>query len=206
MVLKTLKSTLIQGYDNIGFLMLANLLFLTGFVTIFLIPVAVLILSSLTEAVIKGKIPDWRSEIKLAGRYWVRGGSLALVSLLISVILAADCYFLLIVRKTHPWLGHLFLGLVLCLLIIWLLMQIYMVPMFLSHRLLIIPTFKMAFLLVIDNFGISLAFGGLFLLITALMLFSGVGTLLFMFSLNLLLQNQIFVSVMEKYHGQHNAG
>ncbi len=206
MVLKVLKSTLIQGYDNIGFLMLANLLFLTGSVTIFLIPVTVLILSSLTGAVIKGKIPDWRSELKLAGRYWVRGGLLALGSLLISVILAADCYFLLMVRKSHPWLGHLFLGLVLCLLIIWLLMQIYIVPMFLSQGLLIIQTFKRSFLLVIDNFGISLAFGGLFLLITALMLFSGVGTILFMFSLNLLLQNQIFLNVMEKYHGQPNAG
>ena len=206
MVLKTLKSTLIHGYDNIGFLMLANLLFITGSVIIIMVPATVLVLSSLTGAVIKGKIPDWRSEIKLAGRYWARGGLLAVVSLLISVILAADCYFLLMVRKTHPWLAHLFLGLVLCLLIIWLLMQIYMVPMFLSQRLLIIQTFKKSFFLVIDNFGISLAFGALFLLITALMLLSGAGAMLFMFSLHLLLQNQIFVNVMEKYHGQHNAG
>ena len=206
MVLKTLKSTLIQGYDNIGFLMLANLLFITGSVIIFLIPVTVLILSSLTRAVIRGKIPDWRSEIKLAGRYWARGGLLALISTLITAIFFADCYFLFMVRKAHPWLAHLLLGLVLCLLIIWLLMQIYMVPMFLSQRLLLIQTFKKSFLLVIDNFGISLAFGGIFLLITALMLFSGVGTMLFMFSLQLLLQNQIFVNVMEKYHGQHNAG
>ena len=206
MVLKTLKSTLIHGYDNIGFLMLANLLFITGSVIIIMVPATVLVLSSLTGAVIKGKIPDWRSEIKLAGRYWARGGLLVLVSLLISVILAADCYFLLMVRKTHPWLAHLFLGLVLCLLIIWLLMQIYMVPMFLSQQLLVIKTFKKSFFLVIDNFGISLAFGALFLLITALMLLSGAGAMLFMFSLHLLLQNQIFVNVMEKYHGQHNAG
>jgi uncharacterized membrane protein YesL len=206
MVLKTLKSTLIQGYDNIGFLMLANLLFITGSVIVFLIPVTVLILSSLTGAVIKGRIPDWRSEIKLAGQYWVRGGLLSLVSFIITAILVADCYFLLMVRKTHPWLGHLLLGLVLCLLIIWLLMQIYMIPMFLSQRLLLIKTFKKSFLLVIDNFGISLAFGGIFLLITALMLVSGVGTALLLFSLHLLLQNQIFLNVMEKYHGQHNTG
>jgi uncharacterized membrane protein YesL len=206
MVLRTLKSSVIKGYDNIGFLMLANLLFVAGSVLIITIPVSVLIFSSLTGALIKGNIPDFRSEVKRARQYWVRGGMLALISLLITAIFVADCYILLMVRKTHPWLAHLLLGLVLCLLIIWLLMQIYMIPMFLSQRLLLIKTFKRSFLLVIDNFGISLAFAGIFLLITALMLVSGVGTVLFMFGLHFLLQNQIFVNIMEKYHGQHDSG
>ena len=204
--LKTLKSSVIKAYDNIGFLMLANLLFIVGLVMIITIPVSVLILSSLTGTLIKGNIPDLRFEVKRAGQYWVRGGLLALLTLLISAILAADCYFLLALRKIYPWLCYLFLGFTLCLIVIWLLMQIYMIPMFLSQSLLIMQTFKKSFLLVIDNFWVSLAFGGIFLLITAAMVFSGLGPVFLMFSLQFLLQNQIFANVMEKYHGQQSAG
>lgn len=206
MVLKTLKSVLIKGYDNIGFLMLANLLFIVGSVIILFIPVTILILSSLTGAVIRGKTPDWRSEIKLAGRYWARGGLLALISILITAILFADCYLLLAMRTAHPFIASLLLGAVLSLLIIWLLMQLYVIPMFLSQGLMIARTFKKSFLLVIDNFRVSLAFVGIFLFFLVIMIFSGIGPVFLMFSLQLLLQNQIFVNVMEKYHGQHEAG
>lgn len=205
MILRTLKSTMIVGYDHIGLLMAANLLFIAGSLPIVTIPVAVLSLSSLTRTLVEGGRPDFRSEVKLAGLYWGKGGLLALVFLIVSSILAADCLILLRMRGAYPWIARLALGVVLSLLTLWVLMQLYLVPMFLSQGLKIRRALKGSLILVIDNFGASLAFSALFLAITAVMLFTGAGPVFLMFSLHFLLQNQIFKTVMEKYHGPKSA-
>ena len=206
MVLKTMKSVLIKGYDNIGFLMLINLLFIAASALIITIPVTVLTLSALTRDLVDGKIPDVKGQLKQAITYFVKGGLLALLSVIITVVLVVDCYFLLNIRRGYPWVSHLLLGFVLCLLAIWLLMQIYIIPMFFSQNLVLAQTFKKTFLLVLDNFIPSLAFGGLFLAIIGLMMVTGVGPFLLLFSLLFLMQNQIFVNVMGKYHGQYSTG
>jgi uncharacterized membrane protein YesL len=206
MVLMTMKSVVIKGYDNIGFLMLTNLLFIAVSALIITIPVTVLILSALTGNLVNGKIPDVKGQLKQAITYFVKGGLLALLSVIITVVLVIDCYFLLNIRRGYPWVSHLLLGFILCLLAIWLLMQIYIIPMFFSQNLVLAQTFKRAFLLVLDNFIPSLAFGGLFLAIIGLMMVTGVGPFLLLFSLLFLMQNQIFVNVMEKYHGQYSTG
>ena len=199
-----MRSVLIKGYDNIGFLMLTNLLFIASSALIVTIPVTVLTLSALTRDLIDGKIPDVKGQMKQAKRYFLRGGLLTLFSGVITGVLVTDCYFLLTIRRGYPWVSHLLLGFILCLLAIWLLMQIYMIPMFLSQNLVLAQTFKRAFLLVLDNFIPSLAFGGLFLAVVGLMMVTGVGLLLLLFSLLFLIQNQIFVNVIEKYHGQYS--
>lgn len=204
MVIKTVRSVLIKGYDNIGFLMLTNLLFIASSALIITIPVTVLTLSALTQELVNGKIPDVKGHLKQAKRYFLRGGLLILFSGVITGAFVTDCYFLLTIRRVHPWVSHLLLGFILCLLAIWLLMQIYMIPMFLSQNLALIQTFKRAFLLVADNFIPSLAFGGFFLAVIGLMMVTGVGPLLLLFSLLFLMQNQIFVNVMEKYHGKYS--
>jgi uncharacterized membrane protein YesL len=199
-----MRSILIKGYDNIGFLMLTNLLFIASSALIITIPVTVLTLSALTQELVDGKIPDVKGQLKQAKRYFLRGGLLTLSSAVITGVLVTDCYFLLTIRRGYPWVSHLLLGFILCLLAIWLLMQIYMIPMFLSQNLVLAQTFKRSFLLVLDNFIPSLAFGGLLLAIIGLMMVTGVGPVLLLFSLLFLMQNQIFVSVMEKYHGQYS--
>jgi uncharacterized membrane protein YesL len=204
--MKTMKSVLVNGYDNIGFLMLTNLLFIAASALIITIPVSVLILSALTEALVNGKIPDVKSQLKQTKRYFLRGGLLTALSVIITGIFVMDFYFLFHVRRAHPWIANLFLGFILCLLAMWLLMQIYIIPMFLSQNLALAQTFKRAFLLLLDNFIVSLAFGGLFLAIIGLMMVTGVGPFLLLFSLLFLMQNQIFVNVMEKYHGQYSTG
>lgn len=201
-----MRSVLIKGYDNIGFLMLTNLLFVVSSALIITIPVTVLTLSALTRDLIDGKIPDVKGHLKQAKRYFLRGGFLTLFSCMITGVLVTDCYFLLTIRRGYPWVSHLLLGFILCLLAIWLLMQIYMIPMFLSQNLVLAQTIKKAFLLVLDNFIPSFAFGGLFLAIIGLMMVTGVGPLLLLFSLLFLMQNQIFVNVMGKYHGQYSTG
>jgi hypothetical protein len=205
MILRTLKSTMIIGYDHIGFLMIANLLFIAGSLPLVTISVTVLSLSSMTGSLIRGRNPDFRAEAARAGPYWGKGGLLALVCLLVSSVLAADCFILVRMREAHPWIAWLTLGFVLCLLTLWLLMQIYLVPMFLWRGFAIRGALKGSLLLVIDNFGASLAFGAIFLAITAVMLFSGAGPVFLMFSFQCLLQNQIFKNVMEKYHGPKSA-
>jgi len=199
-----MRSVLIKGYDNIGSLMLTNLLFIASSALIITIPVTVLTLSALTRDLIDGKIPDVNGQLKQAKRYFLRGGLLTLCSGVITGVLVTDCYFLLTIRRGYPWVSHLLLGFILCLLAIWLLMQIYLIPMFLSQNLVLAQTFKRAFLLVLDNFIPSLAFGGLFLAIIGLMMVTGVGPFLLLFSLLFLMQNQIFVNIMEKYHGQYS--
>ena len=206
MLLKTMKSVLIKGYDNIGFLMLTNLLFIAVSALIVTIPVTVLALSALTRDLVNGKIPDVKGHLKQTITYFVKGGLVALLSVIITVVLVVDCYFLLNIRRGYPWVSHLLLGFVLCLLAIWLLMQIYLIPMFLSQNLVLAQTFKKVLLLVLDNFILSLAFGGLFLAIIGLMMVTGVGPFLLLFSLLFLIQNQIFVNVMGKYHGQYSTG
>jgi len=201
-----MKSVLVNGYDNIGFLMLTNVLFIAAAALIVTIPVTVLILSALTGELVHGRIPDVKSQLKQVKRYFAKGGLLALLSVVITVVLVADCYFLLNIRRGYPWVSHLLLGFILCLLAIWLLMQIYIIPTFLSQNLALTQTFKRAFLLLLDNFIVSLAFGGLFLAIIGLMMVTGVGPFLLLFSLLFLMQNQIFVNVMEKYHGQYSTG
>jgi uncharacterized membrane protein YesL len=201
-----MRSVLIKGYDNIGFLMLTNLLFIVSSALIITIPVTVLTLSALSRDLIDGKIPDVRSQLKQAKRYFLKGGLLALSSAVITGVLVTDCYFLLAIRRGYPWVSHLLLGFFLCLLAIWLLMQIYMIPMFLSQNLLLAQTFKKAFLLVLDNFIPSFAFGGLSLAVIGLMVVTGVGPFLLLFSLLFLMQNQIFVNLMGKYHGQYSTG
>ena len=206
MVIKTLRSVFIKGYDNIGSLMLTNLLFIASSALIITIPVTVLTLSALTRDLIDGKIPDVNGQLKQAKRYFLRGGLLTLCSGVITGVLVTDCYFLLTIRRGYPWVSHLLLGFILCLLAIWLLMQIYMIPMFLSQNLALIQTFKKVFLLVLDNFIPSLAFGGLFLATIGLMMVTGVGPFLLLFSLLFLMQNQIFVNVIERYYGQYSNG
>jgi uncharacterized membrane protein YesL len=201
-----MKSVLLNGYDNIGFLMLTNLLFIAASALIITIPVAVLTLSALTRDLVDGKIPDVKGQLRQAKGYFLRGGLLTLISAVITGVLAADCYFLLHVTRAHPWIAFLFLGFVLCLLAVWLLMQIYIIPTFLSQNLALAQTLKRAFLLVVDNFIPSLAFGGLFLAIIGLMIVTGIGPFLLLFSLIFLMQNQIYVNVMEKYHGHYSAG
>jgi uncharacterized membrane protein YesL len=206
MVLRTMRSVLIKGYDNIGFLMLTNLLFIASSALIITIPVTVLTLSAFTRGLVDGKIPDLKGQLKQAKRYFLRGGLLTLSSAVITGVLVIDFYFLLTIRRGYPWVSHLLLGFILCLLAIWLLMQIYMIPMFLSQNLALTQTFKKVFLLVLDNFMPSLAFGGLFLATIGLLMVTGVGPVLLLFSLLFLMQNQIFVNVMEKYHGQYSTG
>ena len=201
-----MKSVLLNGYDNIGFLMLTNLLFVAASALIITIPVAVLTLSALTRDLVDGKIPNVKAQLRQTKRYFLRGGLLTLVYAVITGVLAADCYFLLHVRRAHPWTANLFLGVVLCLLAVWLLMQIYIIPTFLSPNLALAQALKRAFLLVADNFIPSLAFGGLFLAIIGLMIATGIGPFLLLFSLIFLMQNQIYVNVMEKYHGQYSTG
>jgi uncharacterized membrane protein YesL len=201
-----MRSVLIKGYDNIGFLMLTNLLFIASSALIITIPVTVLTLSAFTRDLIDGKIPDVKGQLKQAKRYFLRGGLLTLSSAVITGVLVTDFYFLLTIRRGYPWVSHLLLGFILCLLAIWLLMQIYMIPMFLSQNLALIQTFKKVFLLVLDNFMPSLAFGGLFLATIGLMMVTGVGPFLLLFSLIFLMQNQIFVNVIERYHGQYSNG
>lgn len=205
MVVKTIKSVLLNGYDNIGFLMLTNLLFIAVSALIVTIPVTVLTLSALTRDLVNGKIPNVKAQLRQTKRYLLRGGLLTLVSAVITGVLAADCYFLLHVGRVHPWIANLFLGFVLCLLAVWLLMQIYIIPTFLSQNLALAQTLKRAFLLVADNFIPSLAFGGLFLAIIGLMIVTGIGPFLLLFSLIFLMQNQIYVNVTEKYHGQYRS-
>lgn len=203
MIIKTMQSVLVKGYDNIGFLMLTNFLFIATSAFIITIPVTVLILSALTRDLANGKIPDSKVQLKQAKKYFVRGGLLSVFSVIITGILVADCYFLLNIRNAHPWIANLFLGFILCLLAIWLLMQIYIIPMFLSQNLVLTRTFKNAFLLVIDNFIVSLAFGALFFAIIGLMIVTALGPFILLFSLLFLMQNQIFVDIMNGYHGHH---
>ncbi len=201
-----MKSVLVNGYDNIGFLMLTNLLFIASSALIITIPVTVLTLSALTGELVNGKIPDVKGQLKQAKRYFLRGGLLILSSAVITGVLVTDCYFLVNIRRGYPWVSHLLLGFILSLLAIWLLMQIYIIPTFLSQNLALAQTFKKAFLLVADNFLLSLAFGGLSLAIIGVMMVTGVGPFLLLFSLLFLMQNHIFVNVMGKYHGQCSTG
>lgn len=201
MFVRTLKSTLFKGYDHIGFVMLANLIFVAASALIITIPITILLLSTLTGELSKGKVLDIKLQLKQAGKYFLKGGLLTVISIIITGILVTDCYFLLRIRILYPWIAHLFLGFILCLLAIWLLMQIYLIPMFHSQNLKIWPTLKKTFLIVIDNMMISIAFGSLLLATIGLMLVTILGPFLLMFSLLFLMQNQIFVNVMKKYHG-----
>ena len=201
MFVRTLKSTLFKGYDHIGFVMLANLIFVAASALIITIPITVLLLSALTGELSKGKVPDIKLQLKQAGKYFLKGGLLTVISIIITGILVTDCYFLLRIRILYPWIAHLFLGFILCLLAIWLLMQIYLIPLFHSQNLKLWPTLKKTFLIVIDNWMISIAFGSLLLAMIGLMLVTILGPFLLMFSLLFLMQNQIFVNAMEKYHG-----
>lgn len=196
-----MKSVLVKGYDNIGFLMLTNLLFVATSAFIITIPVTVLTLSALTRDLVNGKIPDSKAQLKQTKKYFVRGGLLSVFSVIITGILVADCYFLLSIRRAHPWIANLSLGFILCLLAIWLLMQLYVIPVFLSQNLVLIRTFKKAFLLVIDNFIVSLAFGVLFLAIIGLMVFTALGPFILLFSLVFLMQNQIVMDIIKEYDG-----
>ena len=203
MVIKTMKSVLVKGYDNIGFLMLTNLLFVAASALIITIPATVLIFSALTRDLVNGKIPDSKAQLKQAKRYFMRGGLLSIFSVIITGILVADCHFLFSIRRAHPWIANLLLGFILCLLAIWLLMQIYIIPMFLSQNLVLTRTFKNAFLLVIDNFIVSLAFGAFFLAIIGLMIVTALGPFILLFGLVFLMQNQVFVNIIKRYDGYY---
>ena len=108
-----MRSVLIKGYDNIGFLMLTNLLFIASSALIITIPVTVLTLSAFTRDVIDGKTPDVKGQLKQAKRYFLRGGLLTLSSAVITGVLVTDFYFLLTIRRGYPRVSHLLLGFIL---------------------------------------------------------------------------------------------
>lgn len=199
---RTIKEVLIAGYDHIGMLMVMNILFILASLPLITLPATIPMLSAAVSSLLKGERPSLKELWRDAGRYYRGGGLLILTTIGVTAILIADLYALGEMKNSHPHAAYLITGLVLCFLLIWLLMQLYVIPIFLAGGHSVFATFRKALLMVLDNFGLSLAFGATMLGVILLMVVTGLGPFVIMVSFLFLLQHILFNNLMDRYHGQ----
>lgn len=201
---RTLKEALIAGYDHIGVLMAMNILFVLASLPLITLPATIPMLSAAVALIVRGEKPSLRGQWRNAGRYYLRGGLLLLCGTAITGILVVDVYILGVMKKSHPEIAYLILGFVLCFLLIWLLMQIYVLPFFLAENLSVFKTLKKSFFMVLGNFGLSVAFGSAMLGTVLVMAISGVGPFVVMISFLFLLQHILYKNLKERYDEQES--
>jgi uncharacterized membrane protein YesL len=197
-----MKEAIILSYHHIGLLIVMNILFCLASLPLLTLPVTIPMLSAGIAAIARGERPSWKAQWKRAGRYYLHGGLLLLCIIGVTMVLAADLHVLWMMKQTHPVTAFLMFGFILCFLLIWLLMQIYLWPLFLAEHLTVIRTLKKAFLLVLGNFGLSIAVGLTILGFVLVMMVSGVGPFVIMVAFVFLLQHLLFNNLMEKYDEQ----
>jgi len=199
---RTVKKSLIVAYDRIGILAVMNMAFVLASLPILTLPLTIPMLSSAVLSVARGEKISWREPWRKAGRHYLRGGFLLLSSIAITAVLVADLFILERMKQGRPEIAYLLMGFVLCLLAIWLLMQLYVLPLFLREELAVFGAFKKALLLVLGNFAISAAFGLTLLGFVLVMILSGVGPFVIMVSFVFLVQHLLLDDLMERYDGQ----
>ncbi|HUV06232.1 MAG TPA: DUF624 domain-containing protein [Spirochaetia bacterium] len=195
-----------MGYDHIGMLMVMNILFVLASLPLITLPATIPMLSAAVSLIVGGEKPSLKEQWKKAGQYYLRGGLLLLCEIAITCILVVDFYILGVMKKNQPEIAYLILGFVLCFLLIWLLMQIYVLPFFFAENLSVFKTFKKSFFMVFDNFGLSVAFGLTMLGVVLVMVVSGVGPFVIMVSFLFLLQHLLFKNLSERYCEQQQSG
>ncbi len=199
---RTLKETLAAGYEHIGALMAANILFVLASLPLVTLPATIPMLGAAVASISKGEKPSWKALWHCAGRYYINGGLLFLSAAGTAAILIADLYILGRMVPSHPGVACLALGFVICFSLTWILMQIYLLPLFLSDPSAACKALRNSFLLVLDNFGLSVAIASTMLMVALVMVLSGVGPFVLMVSFLLLLQQRLFANLMERYHEQ----
>ncbi len=196
---RTVKAALVAGYDHIGMLMVLNVLFVLTSLPLVTLPATIPLLGAAVAALVRGERPALKELWRDAGKYYRSGGLLILATIGVTAVLIADLYALGEMRKSYPNAAYLIMGFVLCFLLIWLLMQLYVIPLFLAGGLSVFATFRKALLMVLDNFGLSLLFGVTMLGLILLMVITGVGPFVIMVSFVFLLQHVLFNNLMERY-------
>ncbi len=199
---RTLKRTLVTGYDNIGLLMAANILFVLASLPLVTLPATIPMLGAAVSSIARGERLSWRRLWESAGRHYFRSGLLLFCALGVMGILLADLHVLGKMRESHPEVAYLIMGFVLCFLLAWLLMQIYLLPFFLAEPRAVGKAVRKAFFLVLDNFGLSVAVGVTALVFVGIMIVTGVGPFVLMVSILFLLQHMLFNNLMERYDEQ----
>ncbi len=199
---QTLKEAIIAGYEHIGMLMAMNILLVLASLPLITLPATIPMLSAAVSSLARGERPSLKGLWRNAGRYYRGGGLLILATAAVTALLLADLYALGAMKNSHPRTAYLIMGFVLCFLLLWLLMQLYVIPFFLSGGLSVLATFRKALLMVLDNFGLSLAFAATMLGFIVLMAVTGVGPFVIMVSFLFLMQHLLFNNLMERYHGQ----
>jgi len=199
---RSIKEAVVTGYEHIGLLMMLNILFVLASLPIVTLPVTIPMLGAAISSIARGEQPSWRALWENAGRHYFRGGLLLLCAVGVTGILIADLCILGVMKRTYPEVAYLSLGFVLCFLLAWLLMQIYVLPFFLKEPRAVGKAFRKAFFLLLDNFGLSVALALTMLGVVLIMVVSGVGPFVLMVSFLFLLQQRVFVNLMERYDEQ----
>ncbi|HOG17861.1 MAG TPA: hypothetical protein PLB96_11020 [Syntrophales bacterium] len=199
---RSIKEAFVTGYEHIGLLMAANVLFVLASLPLVTLPATIPMLGAAVSSIAGGRKPSWRKLWEDAGRHYLRGVALLLWAAGVAGLLAVDLYILGTMKESHPEVAYLIMGFVLCFLLAWLLMQIYVLPFFLAAPRAVGKAFRKSFLLVLDNFGLSLAIASTMLGVVLVMVLSGVGPFVLMVSFLFLLQQRFFANLMERYDEQ----
>ncbi len=199
---RTIKEAIILSYHHIGLLIAMNILFFLASLPLLTLPATIPMLFAGIAAIARGERPSWKNQWKMAGCYYPRCGLLLLCVLGVTLILTADLYILGVMRRTYPSIAYLMFGFILCFWLIWLLMQIYLWPLSLGEQFRVARTLKKALLLVMGNFGLSLAVGLTMLGFVLVMILSGVGPFVMMVSFLFLFQRVLLNNLMERYDEQ----
>lgn len=201
-VSRVLRKFFWDSYDNLGIIILGNLLWFSLCLPIVTAPASTAALFSLTNRVSLGKGASLRDFWEGFRKYFLRGLSLGLIYLLLLVVLIIDLFL----YRQQPQTARVaiaFLGAVnLWIFFLFSLLGMYSLPLMVEQDIGLIKSLKRSALLALDNPFFSIVISIQIMAIFFLSLLSGVGVILLMMSLVSLLLSRSLRELFSKYEGR----
>ncbi len=188
-----------DSYDNLGIIILGNLLWFGLCLPIVTAPASTAALFSLTNRVISGKGASLKDFWEGFRKYFLRSLSLGLIYLLLLAVLKSDLFLYQHLSQTAR-VVVVFLGAVnFWIFLLFSLMGIYSLPLMVEQDIGLRKSLKRSALLALDNPFFTIAISIQVMAIFFLSLLSGVGVILLMMSLVSLLLNRSLRELFNKY-------
>jgi uncharacterized membrane protein YesL len=198
---QVIKNWFWDSYDNLGRLIFYNLLWFVLSLPIVTLPAATAALFYVTNQMVTQKGLEVKDFFRAFKRYFFKSLLLFLIVVAVSFILYQDFRFFITDRMGKNWLSFLGAGISFWMIVFWFLMQIYLIPFFVSRNSSVFQTLKYSALLVLVN-PLRTFFVLLFILvIIVLSVISAAGVVFLMMGLTSIMQHNLLVEVIRKHSG-----
>ena len=185
-----------------SFIFLAYVLFLPVFITVLInSSPATAALFYMTGQMVAQKSSEFKEFFIALKKYFLKSFLLALILAGVTLVLFIDFLFFSSEFLEINWVRFLGVGISFWMIVFWALMQVYLLPFFVSRNESVLQTLKYAALLVLVN-PLRTFFTLIFLMIIIVVsLISAAGVVFLMMGLTSIMQHNLFVEVIRKHGG-----